>query len=87
MLDQISMFGSSKQIQSRRTGKRTNPKPSEAGLDLRGGRAERVSFRHGDEVDVTEANDTKLLPMRSSIKERKGNALASGADEGRDKLR
>jgi hypothetical protein len=26
-------------------------------------------------------------PKRSSEKERKGNALASGADEGRDKLR
>ena len=25
--------------------------------------------------------------LRSSYKERKGNALASGADEGRDKLR
>ena len=46
-----------------------------------------MSFRHDDEVSVTEANDTKLLPTRSSIKERKGNALASGAEEGRDKLR
>ena len=87
MLDQISMFGSLKQIQVCRTGKRTNPKPSEAGSDLRGGRAERVSIRRGDEVVAANAKDTKLLPTRSSIKERKGNALASGADEGRDKLR
>ena len=28
-----------------------------------------------------------LISTRSSEKERKGNALASGADEGRDKLR
>ena len=27
------------------------------------------------------------IASRSSYKERKGNALASGADEGRDKLR
>ena len=33
------------------------------------------------------ARDMKHAPTRSSIKERKGNALASGADEGRDKLR
>ena len=32
-------------------------------------------------------SDTKHASTRSSIKERKGNALASGADEGRDKLR
>ena len=29
----------------------------------------------------------RLNSIRSSYKERKGNALASGADEGRDKLR
>ena len=33
------------------------------------------------------ANDVKFLSTRSSEEERKGNALASGADEGRDKLR
>ena len=42
----------------------------------------------------SEAFSKKLLDgeaedatIRSSYKERKGNALASGADEGRDKLR
>ena len=33
------------------------------------------------------ADDGKFLSTRSSEEERKGNALASGADEGRDKLR
>jgi hypothetical protein len=35
-----------------------------------------------------EAKDMEFVPTkRSSYKERKENALASGADEGRDKLR
>ena len=33
------------------------------------------------------AKDAKFTATRPSYKERKGNALASGADEGRDKLR
>ena len=33
------------------------------------------------------AEFAELISTRSSYKERKGNALASGADEGRDKLR
>ena len=32
-------------------------------------------------------NENQNISNRSSYKERKGNALASGADEGRDKLR
>ena len=36
---------------------------------------------------VAEARDTESTATRSSCKEYKGNALASGADEGRDKLR
>ena len=35
----------------------------------------------------TAGSDMELATSRSSWKERKGNALASGADEGRDKLR
>ena len=35
----------------------------------------------------SEARDMKFVSTWSSCKERKGNALASGADEGRDKLR
>ena len=31
--------------------------------------------------------ENQNISNRSSYKERKGNALASGADEGRDKLR
>ena len=38
-------------------------------------------------AEKTEARDMELVPTRSSEEERKGNALASGADEGRDKLR
>ena len=34
-----------------------------------------------------EAKDVERTPMRSSFKECKGNALASGAEERRDKLR
>ena len=34
-----------------------------------------------------EARDTEFASTRSSYEERKGNALASGADERRDKLR
>ena len=34
-----------------------------------------------------EARDMELAATRSSYEERKGNALASGADERRDKLR
>ena len=34
-----------------------------------------------------EAKDMEHATSRSSWKERKGNALASGAEEGRDKLR
>ncbi len=45
--------------------------PAQAGLRARGGATERAQF----------------APTRSSWKERKGNALASGAEEGRDKLR
>ena len=33
------------------------------------------------------ANDMKFAATKVKLKERKGNALASGADEGRDKLR
>ena len=38
-------------------------------------------------LSLQEARDMKFVSTRSSCKERKGNALASGADEGRDKLR
>ena len=42
----------------------------------------------GSDSLAAEANDMEfLLTKRSSEEERKGNALASGADEGRDKLR
>ena len=45
--------------------------------------------RSGVQFSTTVGNGTKrmLIPTRLSYKERKGNALASGADEGRDKLR
>ena len=59
--------------------------PSEietAGFDF-----ERRSNEVSELSPKAEARDTKLAPTRSSYKERKGNALASGADEGRDKLR
>ena len=41
----------------------------------------------GRESGPAGARDMEFAPTRSSKKERKGNALASGADEGRDKLR
>ena len=45
--------------------------------------------RSGVKFSALAGNGMKrmLIPTRSSYKERKGNALASGADEGRDKLR
>ena len=39
------------------------------------------------EKRATRSGDAKRRLKRSSEKERKGNALASGAEEGRDKLR
>ena len=40
-----------------------------------------------DAVKAADGMKWSFLRSRSSYKERKGNALASGADEGRDKLR
>ena len=60
-----------------------NRSPAKAGSILKGGAAKCVCFR-------TEGHKTKgmeLATTRSSFKERKGNALASGAEESRDKLR
>ena len=65
----------------------TNQKPSEAGFDLRGGTA-KLSEVFDQSVSCGRKRSVRMLiPTRSSCKERKGNALASGADEGRDKLR
>ena len=71
-LDHVSMFEPLKE-EPKREEPETNPEPGAAGPDLRGGRTERTK--------------RSFCRRRSSIKERKGNALASGADEGRDKLR
>ena len=86
-LDQLFKFDHLKKKPKRWETDETNPKSSEAGSDLRGGATESASFRQDAKRGLTEARDMKFAPTRSSIKERKGNALASGADEGRDKLR
>ncbi len=46
-----------------------------------------MEFSGRAEGSVRKRNGASFLDDRSSYKERKGNALASGADEGRDKLR
>ena len=65
----------------------TNSKPSEAGLNLRGEAVRQGSESAGGEAYGRFTEFASRASTRSSCKERKGNALASGADEGRDKLR
>ena len=50
-------------------------------------RSERVSCEAGAEGDSRAANNATSATMRSSEQGRREDALASGADEGRDKLR
>ena len=66
----------------------TNSKPSASGFEFE----EEKRWSKGVNQPGLKAQDDlrKLLYRfddRSSYEERKGNALASGADEGRDKLR
>ncbi len=46
-----------------------------------------VELSQGAFGSLRKRNGADFAPTRSSWKERKGNALASGAEEGRDKLR
>ena len=48
---------------------------------------ERKSSEINELLPKVEAKDMKHALTRSSRKERRGNALALGAEEGRDKLR
>ena len=83
----ISKFTVEECLHNSRTKYLLRVEPNEMGPRGRGGRRERIwSFRRKREL-MTETKWSELLPTRSSYKERKGNALASGADEGRDKLR
>ena len=65
----------------------TNSKPSEAGLNLRGEAVRQGSKSARGAAYGRFTEFASRASTRSSCKERKGNALASGADEGRDKLR